>query len=61
MIRITVTVVGDDFKTVNRLLKQTIEQGVDTISQSDGSSLVEVSDLSNPRRMIHYSKLVKGE
>ena len=59
MIRITVTVCADDFKTANRLLKQTIDEGVDTIGASDGSSWVDVEDFSRYEKF-NYSKLVQG-
>ena len=59
MIRITVTVYADDFKSANRLLKSTIEQGVDSIGASDGSSWVDVEDFEKCKKL-NYSKLIQG-
>lgn len=64
MIRIKVTAVGEDFETADKLLKKTLETGVDSISDVAGSTMVEVEELNSTGSIVdehNYSKLSKED
>ena len=64
-IRITVTATGEDFKTADRLIRKTLEERTDSISESTGSSMVEVVEIDTANGRIidgyNYSECARGE
>ena len=64
-VRITVTAIGEDFKSANRLIHETLKDRIDTISDSTGSSMIEVVDIDTETgatgKKYNYSQVARGE
>jgi len=64
-IRITVTATAEDFKSANRLIYETLKDRIDTMSDSTGSSMVEVVEVDTANGRIidgyNYSQCARGE
>jgi hypothetical protein len=64
-IRITVTAIGEDFKTADRLIRRTLEERTDSISDCTGSSDIEVLEIDTETgatgKKYNYSQVARGE
>ncbi len=62
MIKITIEVMASDFKTADKILKKTLEQGVDSVSDIDGASYIEVWECDKRGikvELLNYSQELK--
>ena len=64
-IRITVSAIGEDFKTADRLIRKTLEERTDSISDCTGSSDIEVVEIDTANGRIidgyNYIECARGE